>query len=198
MQWGQQLLSEVVQAGDLVVDLTVGTGKDTLFLYDLVGSGGQIVGVDVQSQALVAAQKRLAAAGGKVRMQLTEVEPPVIGAGIDLLQISHAEISAYVPAPAQAIIANLGYLPGGDKALVTQPETTLHALIQACSLLAVGGRLVVVVYPGHPGGEEEGRVVSDYFTQLCDVAFQVIHLQVCNRPQAPFLFVAEKLKGANK
>lgn len=195
VQWGQDLLSEVVCPGSLVVDLTVGAGQDTEFLYDLVGRNGQVIGVDIQSQALLEAQKRIEVSGGNVRLQLTDIQPPVSAAGVDLILCSHADISTLIPASVQGIIANLGYLPGGDPHLVTKPESTVQALRQSCSLLTVGGRLVVVVYPGHPGGTEEGQAVSAFFKELSDLDFQVIQLQVCNRPQAPFLFVAERLKG---
>ncbi len=190
--WGQELLAEVVQAGDLVVDLTVGTGQDTLFLYQLVGAGGQVIGFDIQQPALLATSDRVTAAGASVRLQPSGSNQLQRQPGIDLVLQSHAEISHILPAAPQAIIANLGYLPGGDHELVTQPESTLRALAQATALLAVGGRLTVVVYPGHPGGAEEGRVVTEFFTQLEDENFHVIQLQVSNRPQAPFLFVAEK------
>ncbi len=197
MLWVQERLAEVVQKGDLVLDLTVGTGQDTLFLHELVGVTGQIVGFDIQEQALVATRQQLLNAGANVRLQQSNVQLLSCEPGIDLVHWSHAEIGKIVPAAPQAIIANLGYLPGGDQEIITHPETTLLALEQACVLLAVGGRLAVVVYPGHPGGAEEGRAVTAFFTAIDDSEFHVIQFQVSNRPQAPFLFVAEKI-GAKK
>jgi hypothetical protein len=106
--------------------------------------------------------------------------------------MSHAGFSAILPGAPKGIIANLGYLPGGDQNLVTRPETTRIALEQGCSILAKGGRMAVVVYPGHPGGAEEGRAVGDFFAGLQDPGFQVLRLDVSNRPAAPFVFVVEK------
>ncbi len=192
IQWGQELLSEVVQLGDLVFDLTAGNGQDTLALYQMVGSTGQVVAFDIQSQALLATRERMVAAGAQVRLhpqgtQLLRSDP-----GIDLLEMCHTELTGGVPGLAKGIIANLGYLPGGQRELVTRPDSTVKALEQSCSVLAAGGRLAVVVYPGHPGGTEEGTAVTNFFTELDDSTFKVLQMQVSNRSQAPFLFVAEK------
>ncbi|PQP91533.1 uncharacterized protein Pyn_12807 [Prunus yedoensis var. nudiflora] len=47
---------------------------------------------------------------------------------------------------------NLGYLPGGDKPIITESETTLKALEVAKSIVVPGGLISLVVYVGHPGG----------------------------------------------
>lgn len=47
---------------------------------------------------------------------------------------------------------NLGYLPGGDKGIITRSETTLLALEAAKRILMPGGLISLVVYVGHPGG----------------------------------------------
>lgn len=192
VDWGHELLSEVVHKGDLVVDLTAGTGQDTLTLYNMVGLTGQVVAFDIQSQALAITGERLSSAGAQVRFHPQGICSVEHTPGVDLLQISHAEISRILTAAPKGIIANLGYLPGGQKELITRPESTLLALRQSCSLLATGGRLVLAVYPGHPGGAEEGIAVSQFFAALDDSQFHVLQMKVSNRHQAPFLFVVEK------
>lgn len=47
---------------------------------------------------------------------------------------------------------NLGYLPGGDKTIITEPRTTLEALKVSKDILMPGGLISLVVYVGHPGG----------------------------------------------
>jgi len=47
---------------------------------------------------------------------------------------------------------NLGYLPGGDKEIITASETTSLALEAAKRILMPGGLISIVVYVGHPGG----------------------------------------------
>ena len=192
VSWAHELLAEVIVPGSLVVDLTTGTGQDTLFLYRMVGDSGQVVGFDIQSQALIATQKRLVSAGGTVRLKVSDVEPLLGEPGIDLVLRDHAEIANIIKTAPQAIIANLGYLPEGNKGIITKPESTVLALERSCSLLVPRGRLAVVVYPGHIGGMEEGRAATEFFKALNDKKFNVMQFQVINRQQAPFLFVAEK------
>ena len=192
VDWGHELLAERVSKGQLVVDLTSGNGYDTLMLYRLVGSTGQVVAFDIQSQALQNTRQRLLEAGGVVRMQPTGQSPLALMPGVDLVAAGHESLQDYLPATPHGIIANLGYLPGGDTQLVTRAESTLQALQQSCEILAPGGRLVVVAYPGHPGGREEGELVGKFFADLCEVSFQALHLKVANCPRSPFLLVAEK------
>lgn len=47
---------------------------------------------------------------------------------------------------------NLGYLPGGNKSIITASNTTVLALKAAESVLMPGGLISLVVYIGHPGG----------------------------------------------
>ena len=55
----------------------------------------------------------------------------------------------------RVVTFNLGYLPGGNKELITKPETTLSALIQAYDYLTEDGIISLIVYRGHPGGQDE-------------------------------------------
>ena len=191
--WAQDLLGEVIQQGDLVVDLTAGNGQDTLALFKLVGDLGQVIAFDIQTVALDNTKSLLAEAGGHVRM-IGSPQKLERQAGVDLIADSHEHLGLYVDGAPQGVIANLGYLPGGDQAIITLSDSTLPALQQAASLLAVGGRMAVTVYPGHSGGDVEADAVSAFFAGLSDVSFHVLMLKVSNRPRSPFLFIAEKIK----
>lgn len=192
VNWGHELLAETIEPGQLAVDLTAGNGYDTLMLSQQVGGTGQVIAFDIQAQALQSTRQRLQEHGAIVRMWPAdgEVIPPA--AGVDLIEAGHENLQAYLPAKPQGIVANLGYYPSGDRQIVTQPQTTLQALQQSCKVLAPGGRLAVVVYTGHPGGHDEGMAVSTFFSGLSDCEFQVLQLKVVNRPEAPYLLVAEK------
>lgn len=192
--WGHELLAEVVVVGDLVVDLTAGRGQDTLALQQLVGVEGQVVAFDVQSEALTSTRMRLSASGIQVRHHDRE-SPLPRRPGVDLVQLCHTRYAQVVAEQPAAAIANLGYLPGGDQKLVTCSESTISALAQVLASLKVGGRLAVVVYPGHPGGQAEADQVACFFAGLGNI-FDVLQLKLCNRYQAPGLFVAEKRRGA--
>ncbi|HKJ87699.1 MAG TPA: class I SAM-dependent methyltransferase [Gammaproteobacteria bacterium] len=138
--------------GALAVDATVGNGHDTLFLARAVGSGGRVEGLDIQASALTAARERLEQAGALDRVRLHQ------GGHEALLRILPEAARGRV----RAVMFNLGYLPGGDKGVVTRPDSTLAGLEAAAGLLAPGGRIAVVGYPGHPGGAEECEAVSEW------------------------------------
>ncbi|MBW6512943.1 MAG: methyltransferase domain-containing protein [Desulfuromonadaceae bacterium] len=196
--WSHDLLAEVVGPGDLAVDLTAGRGQDTLALWRMVGEKGQVVAFDVQRVALEQTQQRLLAAGARVRMMDHSSVPLPAQSGVDLLNCCHSRYAEAVPRAATAIIANLGYLPGGDQQLITRSDTTLAALGQALGGLVGGGRMAVVVYPGHPGGEDEAAAVACFFSTLNSNNYNVLQLHLANRRLAPGLFVAEKRSATRR
>lgn len=191
VSWGHELLGEVLAPGQLAIDLTAGNGYDTQQLYRMVGGSGQVVAFDIQQEALQMTRCRLEEEGAEVRIWTGGDSVPS-AAGVDLVAAGHEHLANYLPGHPHAVIANLGYLPGGESGIITRPQTTLSALRQACTALAAGGRLAVVVYTGHAGGCEEGAAVGAFFAALEQDTFQVLQLKVANRPDAPYLLVAEK------
>lgn len=52
---------------------------------------------------------------------------------------------------ARFVCFNLGFLPGGERSIVTQPDTTVAALQAALRILEPRGLISVLCYVGHPG-----------------------------------------------
>ncbi len=190
VNWSHQLLSEVLSPGDYAVDLTSGNGYDTLMLAQRVGPSGRVLAFDLQSRAIESSADLLREKG--IAINLLERPIPFLPVGVTLAQANHVDFHVWNTHEPRAIIANLGYCPGGDKEIVTQPETTLAALRTGCDLLASGGRIAVVIYPGHPGGRSEADAVDQFFIGLDESQFEVLRLQVVSRPQSPFLLTAAK------
>ena len=191
IDWSHTLLAAVLQPGDLAVDLTAGNGVDTLFLAEMVGRRGLVLAFDPQRQALAKTSVRLEEA------RITSVlhkgcRPPEAHTGVVLIADGHEAVSDYLSRAPKAFIANLGYLPGGDKSIITQPPTTLKAIESALASLAPHGRLAVVVYIGHPGGREEGEALESLLHKLPPDGWEVTRIQNLNRPLAPYLIVVEK------
>ncbi len=134
---------------DIVIDATAGNGHDTLFLAERVGPFGKVYAFDIQEEALKITAARLAAAG------VTNVR---------LIHDDHARMLQVVEPQDHGRIAtvmfNLGYLPRGDKTIITKTPSTLAAIRAAIQLLRVGGTLTILAYPGHPGGLEETTAVE--------------------------------------
>jgi predicted methyltransferase len=173
------LMAQAVKPGDWVVDATVGNGHDTHRLAHIVGPTGRVFGFDVQAAALATAQRRVA-------------DMPQVS----LFLAGHEAMAAHLPVDATgrltALMFNLGYLPGTDKAIVTRPETTLAALNQALTYLAVGGQISVVLYPGHTGGAVEAAAVRSWAAHLSGTYASELHARLNSRHPAPELLTVER------
>jgi Putative rRNA methylase len=115
-----------------------------------------------------------------------------------LFSESHAQLAQLIPVSEhgkiQAIMFNLGYLPGAEKHLITQTASTLTALAASVNLLSTTGLLSILAYPGHPGGAEETQAVSDWIAQLPSTQFNCeVLLSTHPHSTAPRLFLVEKL-----
>lgn len=191
VSWSHALLREILLPGDTAVDLTAGNGHDTSLLVDAVGPAGKVVAFDIQMAALDQTAQKLKGYGcGPVVWSKDEPVPDL--PGCYLVHGCHTRLAKHVKPGVKAIVANLGYLPGGDPGLVTVGTTTVKALQQGLRLLCAGGRLAVTVYPGHPGGSQEGSVVRTMMEALPREAWHVLLIEVANQSTAPCLLVAEK------
>lgn len=174
-------LKERVRPGDRVADATCGNGHDTLFLARLVGEGGKVWAFDIQEDALANTRMLLSEAGCLAR--------------VDLIAAGHERFADFVGEPLKAAVFNLGYLPGGDKRVVTRPDETIAALDQAAGLIIPGGVITVCIYTGHPGGAEEGEAVEKWAASLPTAGFNVWLSRQINRPSsAPYLLLVEKVR----
>ncbi|MEK3707209.1 class I SAM-dependent methyltransferase [Paenibacillus sp. FSL R7-0198] len=182
-----QWIASRLQPGDLAIDATVGTGADTLFLAQQVGRRGQVIGFDIQSEALTLAQAR-------IRKQNDEAK---LGS-ISMLQLSHARMAEAVPeswpGAVGAVMFNLGYLPSesADSSIITETDSTIAALEAALALLRPRGIITVVLYPGHNGGAQEAAAVLEWSSALPVEQAQVVMYRQLQRETSPFLIGIEK------
>ncbi|MDP2902528.1 MAG: class I SAM-dependent methyltransferase [Methylovulum sp.] len=180
-----ELIGKVLGSGDIAIDATVGNGYDTAFLASQVSPSGRVYGFDTQQEAI-------AATAAKLGEQSC----------VTLIHASHAKMLANIPVQLhgkiRACMFNLGYLPGGDKRMTTQTGSTLAALACASQILATGGVITVIAYPGHQGGYLETGQVKNWCGQLdaTQHSLKTIHSDESN-PAAPRLFVICKTGGAN-
>lgn len=162
-----QAITARLAAGDWAIDGTVGNGHDTLLLAQTVGPTGRILGFDLQAQAIAAAQARLTQANAISQ--------------VTLLQQGHESIAEVLSAEnrqnsIKAAMFNFGYLPGSDKTLITQTQTSLTALQAALTnLTSQSGILSAMLYPGHPGGKEEADAILSWAQTLNHTHYQIEH-----------------------
>lgn len=176
-QRAQQAVAAVLAPGDRAIDATMGNGHDTLFLARQVAPVGQVAAFDIQAAALLNTQQRLDDAG-----LLTIAR---------LYHCDHDQMLQQLPDDwregVSAVMFNLGYLPGGDKTVITQATSTIAALHQALQLLRPGGLLSVLLYRGHAGAGAEADAVTRWLQTLSPDH----RLQVVESP-GPVLFLARK------
>ena len=176
LEMAHDFLAQVITKDDVVVDATMGNGHDTLFLAKLAK---QVYAFDIQEQALEKTSQRLQEAG------LTNVE---------LILQGHETVDQFVR-EVKAAIFNLGYLPSADKSIITQPQTTIEALDKLCHMLVKGGRIAIMIYYGHEGGDIERDAVMDFVSHLPQEEYTAAIYRTLNQiNNPPFLVMIEKLE----
>ncbi len=152
----QARVRSALRPGDWAIDATIGNGNDVFFLAHTVGPTGKVYGFDIQDLAHARTNIILGEAGLLARVKL-------IHTGHEQML---DELPRDWPGKVAAVMFNLGYLPRGDKGVITQPETTLRALDASAICLKRGGVLSVVMYQGHLGGKNETLAVKEWAKQL--------------------------------
>lgn len=183
LEFARTVLKNAVKPGDSVVDATIGNGHDTLFLAKLTGPDGHVYGFDIQDKAIEQTKERLEAENMLNR--------------ITLFQTGHEKLLTMIPANDQknitGAIFNLGYLPRGDKSIVTKPDTTISAVEQLLKIMPTGGTIVLVVYHGHPEGAIERDSLLQYVENIDQEQAHVLQYGFINQKNnPPFIIAIEK------
>lgn len=179
--WSHALFRLQVPEEGLYIDATMGNGHDTLFLCQMAGEKGKVLAFDIQEQALIATDRLLREHHLRDRASL-------------YLE-SHVYMDRYVqPESADGIFFNFGYLPGGDHALATRPDTSVEAVGKGLELLKKGGVMALCIYSGGDTGYEEKDKILEYLKTLDEKRYLVIVNSFYNRRKDPPLpvFVVKK------
>ena len=173
----KHFILEHLKEGECAVDFTMGNGNDTLFLSKTVGESGKVYAFDIQEDALISTRAHLEANGAPENYTL--------------ICDSHHNAANYIDCKIKGGMFNLGWLPGGDKSITTMRETTMPAIETAISLLDSDGVLTVAVYPGHPEGDAEGKMIEEYLSSLSRFKLCVTKIKIVNSPTSPYFFLIE-------
>ena len=148
-------IEKVLSLGDQAIDATAGNGHDTLFLAQRVGKDGRVFAFDLQQKGIIKTTNLL--------------EENNLISQVSLFQKCHSKLSlAILPefkGRIQAITFNLGYLPGGDKEIITKPESTVSALQAAYDYLSLDGIISLIAYRGHSGGQLEYEQIKKLISE---------------------------------
>jgi SAM-dependent methyltransferase len=183
IQLAHILWEQLLGKNDIVIDATMGNGKDTLILAKILSKrgSGKVIALDIQPKALENTLKLL-------NENVSEFLP-----NIELLLTSHENFPSEIePESVKLIVYNLGYLPGADKELTTQTATTLVSIEKALDLLAPGGALSVTCYPGHAEGQKEHEAIKAFVKGLDSREFCVSEHVWPGRNLSPILLLIQK------
>lgn len=149
------------------VDMTVGAGNDSKYILENTGVK-KLYGFDIQKDAK---KRALELIGEDLRF--------------NFILDSHANIDKYIKEGIDLAIYNLGYLPGGDKEITTEHESTIESLEKTLKLLNKDGMVVLTIYPGQPAGKIESEKIENYLKSLDQRKYEVIKIAYPNRPNNP-------------
>ena len=176
--WAAELIGPALFPGARAVDATMGNGKDTLWLCGLVGETGRVYAFDVQAEAVARTCELLEREGVADRAAL--------------FCRGHEGMAEVVDGPVDAVMFNLGWLPGAEHGVTTRVETTLQAADAALTLLKPEGLLTICVYPGHDEGTRELNALTAWAASLDPRRYDALMKHYMNQPNDPPVLIAVK------
>lgn len=158
------------------IDATCGNGNDTVWLAERFG---KVYAFDIQEKAVAVTSELVRSRGLD---------------NVTVFCTGHQHMAEYVHEKAALIMFNLGYLPGGNKNIVTGTETTLEAVRAALSLIKKDGLLCITMYLGHQQGAEEKEALLRMAAGLDKGIYHCVRTDMVNQPDtAPeILFITLK------
>ena len=164
----------------VAVDMTLGNGNDLRKLFDTLGNESKLYGFDIQE---------LSIKNTKEKFNENEFS------NINLILDSHEYIDKYVRENIDIAVYNLGYLPKGDKNIVTNYKKVIKSLKALLEKLNLNSKVFITFYPGHPSGLEEAIHIEKYLKKLNQKEFEIIKFDFINQKNnPPFLITLEKIK----
>lgn len=159
-----------------IVDMTLGNGNDAYKLLSKY-TDAYLYGFDIQEKAI-----------DNSRCHLLE---QFSNSRFNLICDNHVNIKQHIDGKADLIIYNLGYLPGGDKNIKTNSDSTIKSLdIVLKEVLNKNGLVFITVYTGHPGGEREYDELIKYINGLNQKKFNAINFNYINQKNHPPILIA--------
>ena len=178
--WASEMIEPALTDGARAVDATMGNGQDTLWLCERVGASGRVYAFDVQMEAVERTRQRL-------------IEAKLMDRA-SLFCAGHERMAEFVTESVDAVMFNLGWLPGATHGVTTRVETTLAAAEAALKILKPDGVMTICVYPGHDEGKRELEAVTNWAAGLDDKRWDALVKHYLNQPNDPPVMIAIRKK----
>jgi hypothetical protein len=174
LEQAHALLVPLISKDDVVCDMTMGNGHDTLFLSTLAK---EVYAFDIQQKAL-----------DNTSMKIEGLDH------VHLILDSHEHVLNYVQ-DFKGAIFNLGYLPQGNPNITTMTDTTLKTLNLLVHHMKKGDFIQLVIYPGHDEGYKESQAIDAWILTLSPHMFQITTTHFLNETaRPPYLYMIYKTK----
>ncbi len=157
----------------VAVDMTCGNGNDTLFLSELAE---EVIAFDIQEIAIENTRKLLEKNSRE---------------NVRFIGESFENIAKYTD-EVDVVMYNLGYLPDGDKSIVSTADITVNSINEVLKILSSGGIVSIMCYVGHEAGEEEKIAVETLIKDLDNKRYEVLKFEPINKINPPILYILIK------
>lgn len=179
LPFAKSLIDSHINHNSIVIDATCGNGNDTAYFAQHVPNGF-VYGFDIQEQAILNTHKKIKDYSN-----------------VKLIQSGHENAKLHIPAEhhghIDVAIFNLGYLPKGNKEIVTKPETTIMAINEIFDILSIEGIIILVIYHGHEEGKIEKEALLEFLQNFDQNKAHILQYQFINQKNnAPFICAIEK------
>lgn len=165
------IIKEFLLNKNIAIDATLGNGHDTDFLSSYFN---KVYAFDVQKEACDNYNEK----------KIDNVE---------VINDSHHLFDKYIKEKIDCIMYNLGFLPGGNKAITTLHITSLESIKLGLDMLNEGGIMTICIYTGHNEGKLEKSCILEYLKNLPKKQYGVMLHSFLNRTNnPPMLVVVEK------
>ena len=156
---------------NIAIDATLGNGYDSDFLSK---NFKKVYSFDIQKEACESYADR---------------NVP----NVTVICDSHHKFKEYIKEEVDCIMYNLGFLPGGNKEITTQHNTSLKSIEEGVEILSSGGIMSICIYRGHDEGKVEETCIMEFLKKLPKSKFGVMIHSFLNRAEtAPMLVIVEK------
>jgi len=171
-------MDKILNLGDTVVDATCGNGYDSIFIAERIGKGGTLHCFDIQEDAIKKTKESL--------LKLNNAPT------IFMHHNSHENLETLIATKVDCVIYNLGYLPTGDKTIITRPDSTIKSLISSFSILMPNGVVSIMCYLEHDNHNEYEQI-KKFLLTLNPLEYSVAETHFILRRKSPVLLLIEKL-----
>lgn len=177
----------------LCVDMTAGNGFDALFLAQSIlhQCFDKLLIIDIQKRAMESCRARFDRHFGPHAWPLVN---KYVGCHSQIAQLLDNLTKEPLAPSVSLAMYNLGYLPGSDKGIITQPLSTLVSLKALKDRIMPGGGISLMLYVGHDGGAEEANVVEQELLTWDSSHWALWQLKRLDAPNAPLWIWAQRRK----